>query len=137
MKKKTSKKTTAKRAKTKTTKKLDNLSQAHGKDESPENSQDKFQPTTLEQVWGDDGSWKYNTHNEDEYLNQVKGMTKTDVMAHATKIGLIPVDNRELLQQRLVREFRRHNASYEKPTDKMNTNTDISVEARKILSEGR
>ena len=64
-------------------------------------------------------------------------MTKTDIMAHATKIGLIPVDNRELLQQRLVREFRRHVASYNKPLGKLNTNTGVSAEARKILSEGR
>ena len=135
MKKKTTK--TPKKAKAKKVKKLDNLSQAHGKDESPENTQENFQPTTLEQVWGDDGSWKYDTHDETEYLNSVKEMSKTDVMAHATRIGLIPVDNRELLQQRLVREFRRHNASYEKPTDKLNTITKISAEARKILSEGR
>jgi len=65
-------------------------------------------------------------------------MTKTDLQAHATKIGLIPVDSREMLTQRLVREFRRHVNSYE---DRKESNTDnsnnLSSKAKKILAEGR
>jgi hypothetical protein len=40
----------------KATKSIKNLSQAHGKEE-------KFEPTTLEQIWGDDGSTTYGTLN--------------------------------------------------------------------------
>ena len=49
-------------AKRKTTKKksLKNMSQAHGKVE-------KFEPTTLDQIWGDDGTSMYGTMQQSEY----------------------------------------------------------------------
>ena len=90
----------------KAAKDVKNLSQTHGQAE-------EFTPTTLDQIWGDTGLWKYNTMELGEYNEQLQEMTKTDLQAHATKIGLIPVDSREMLTQRLVREFRRHVNSYE------------------------
>jgi hypothetical protein len=108
------------------------MKQIHGKKEKAS------KPTTLDQIWGDTGLWKYNTMNLDEYSDQLQEMTKTDLQAHATKIGLIPVDSREMLSQRLVREFRRHVSSYEnRPETSTGTADDISTEVKKILSEGR
>ena len=108
------------------------MKQIHGKKESAS------KPTTLDQIWGDTGLWKYNTMNLDEYSDQLQEMTKTDLQAHATKIGLIPVDSREMLSQRLVREFKRHVSSYEsRPEVTRGTAGEVSSEVKKILSEGR
>lgn len=108
------------------------MKQIHGKKESAS------KPTTLDQIWGDTGLWKYSTMNLDEYSDQLQEMTKTDLQAHATKIGLIPVDSREILSQRLVREFKRHVSSYEnRPDVSTGTAGEISSEVKKILSEGR
>ena len=108
------------------------MKQIHGKKESAS------KPTTLDQIWGDTGLWKYSTMNLDEYSDQLQEMTKTDLQAHATKIGLIPVDSREILSQRLVREFKRDVSSYEnRPDVSTGTAGEISSEVKKILSEGR
>lgn len=109
-----------------------NMKQIHGKEDS------NSAPTTLDQIWGDTGLWKYSTMNLSEYNEQLQEMTKTDLQAHATKIGLIPVDSREMLTQRLVREFKRHVTSYE---DRSNAavggSKKVSNSIRRILEEGR
>ena len=38
---------------------LDEIEQIHGKE-------DKFEPTSLDQIWGDTGMYKYGTFNEGE-----------------------------------------------------------------------
>ena len=123
---KKAKKTTKSKKKVK---KIQELSQAHGKNE-------ELKPTTLDQVWGDDGLWRYDTHEEVVYQARLKEMTRIDMQTHATKVGLIPVENRDILEKRLLREFRRHVASYNRPTEIDNT-LKISNEARRILEEGR
>jgi hypothetical protein len=110
--------------------KLEDLNQTHGKKE-------EFRPTTLDQIWGDTGMSKYSTLDEDEYESSLKGMNKSDLQTHATTVGIIPIDNRDMLAQRLVREFRSHVNSYRAPRNSRQSNTSISEEARKILAEGR
>ena len=109
---------------------LKSMAQAHGKEE-------KAEPTTLDQIWGDTGLTKYNTLEEKEYVNQLDEMTKSELQAHATKVGLIPVDNRETLKTRLVREFNKHTSSYKKPSTKASKKVKLSSEVKKILSEGK
>ena len=111
-------------------KNLENLSQTHGKVE-------EFRPTTLDQIWGDQGTWKYNTMDEMEYRGVIEGMPKSDLVAHATKIGLIPIDDRNMLVQRLITEFRRHVTAYRSPAVDSKESGEISEEAKKILEEGR
>ena len=115
--------------KKKTAKKTKKMQQTHGKVET-------FQPTTLDQVWGDDGTGKYSTNNENQYVEQLKDMTRVDVQAHATQIGLIPVQNRDVLEQRLLREFRKHWSQFKRPTD-VDGSVEISQEVISILEEGR
>jgi len=67
----------------KATKSIKNLSQAHGKEE-------KFEPTTLEQIWGDDGTSVYGTLNENQYANQLDDMNMSDLQTHASTVGIIP-----------------------------------------------
>jgi len=130
------KKTTAKR-KTTSGKKLKNMSQTHGKDES---IQPKFEPRTLDQVWGDTGLGKYKTFDESIYRERLDNMAKTDLQAHATRVGLVPIDNRSTLTQRLMREFKKHVNSF-KPTN-INISKPIAKDSlplgvRKTLDEGK
>ena len=122
------KKTTAK----KKTEKVKEMSQAHGMVEKK-----KFQPTSLEQAWGNDGSNKYNTLDLEEYEKQLDSMDKSDMQTQATKVGLIPVDDMKVLRKRLLREFKVHVAQYTKPIVGQNQIDNIDQATRKILEEGR
>jgi hypothetical protein len=121
------------RAKKKTTK---SLSQTHGKLE-----REDFTPTTLDQVWGDTGMWKYNTMDATEYEDNLKVMAKVDLQAHASRVGIVPVDNRDILASRLIREFKKHVTLYRFPQNKslgnINSKDQLSEKARQILNEGK
>ena len=123
----TKKKTTSRAKKKRSTK---SLSQTHGKEEK------RTRPTTLDQIWGDTGLSKYGTMDEKAYAEEISSMSKSDLQAHASTVGIIPVDNREMLSQRLLREFRKHVASYNTPMEKKRSVT-LSGAAKAILSEGR
>jgi len=122
-KRKTSKKVTAKR------KNIKNLSQTHGKEE-------KFEPTTLDQIWGDDGTSMYGTIDDKVYMERLDDMNLSDLQTHASRVGIIPIDNRNMLRDRLVREFRRHVSTYQKPTHEKKEEVPSS-DILKILAEGR
>jgi len=119
----------AKKPAKRSSKKLESLSQTHGKED--------FKPTTLDQIWGDTGMSKYGTLNEGEYETQLKEMNRTDIHSHASKVGVIPVDNRDMLHQRLLREFKRHLSAYRAPVDKKTQKTEVPDNIKKILAEGR
>ena len=116
---------------------LESLSQTHGKDE------EKVIASTLDQVWGDDGNWRYGTLNLDEYQKELVAMAKVDLQNHATKVGIIPIDNRGMLQQRLVREFQKHVSTYTASAiplqnkENQEEGDKVDPEIKKILSEGR
>jgi hypothetical protein len=110
-------------------KKLSEISQAHGKIES-------VQPTYLDQIWGDIGTSKYKTLDESEYLKFINDLPKSDLMSHAASIGIMPIDNRDSLTQRLIKEFRKHTSAYTVPITKK-TVPNLSSEASKILKEGK
>lgn len=107
--------------------KLDSLNQTHGQVEGPR---------TLDQVWGDTGEGKYGTLVLAEYQKYLKELTKSDLQAHAVKIGLVPVDNRETLVKRLEREFNKHASLYKSVPNKKDTKK-LSKTAKDILAEGK
>jgi len=117
--------------KPKKAKKLQSLSQTHGKEETD------FKPTTLAQIWGDDGMSKYGTLNEKEYIDRVDEMHFSDLRTHAVDIGLVPVDDRQLLTKRVISEFRRHCNEYTMPKDTLQEVEDVDEKVRKILEEGK
>jgi len=92
---------------------LSDLSQTHGKLE--ENTY-----KTLDQIWGDDGSSRYRQTSEKDYLNFLHEMNKSDLQSHANRLGLIPIDNRDLLTKRLVAEFKKFMSNYNLPSLKEN-----------------
>jgi hypothetical protein len=64
-------------------------------------------------------------------------MNLSDLQAHASTVGIIPVDNRHTLRERLVREFRKHVSAYKKPVHEPLAPAKVDPETMKILSEGR
>ena len=109
--------------------KLSELSQTHGKLE-------KYEYKTLDQILGDDGTSKYKTLDINEYTNYLNELNKSDLQSHATRIGLIPVDNRDILTKRLIKEFTKYASMYRVPKLEKK-NTILSKKAKDILSEGR
>ena len=89
------------------TKKLDleTAEQAHGKVETKSY-------TRLDQIWGDDGFWKYNTLDKSQYEDLLKNMNTAELRNHASKLGVMPVANRDRLLKRLVIEFAKHASLY-------------------------
>ena len=106
------------------------MSQTHGKVE-------KFEPTTLDQIWGDDGTSMYGTMDDTEYQLRLDDMNMSDLQSHASRVGIIPIDNRSMLRDRLLREFRKYVSSYQKPIVTQDDSQTADKETMKILSEGR
>ena len=111
-------------------KKLNNLNQVHGKEET-------FKPSTLDQLWGDTGIGRYKTMNEADYAAQLAEMNKSDLIHHATQVGVVPSDDRERLTRRLVAQFKQHVSSYKVASLPPEPEGKVSKELAKILSEGR
>jgi hypothetical protein len=128
--KKTSKKASAQKAK----KPLESLSQTHGKEE-------KFKPTTLDQVWGESGNTKYGTTDVNEYIRKLDDLNTTDLQTHAHVMGFVPLDDRVTLIKKLVSEFKKHCSSFKKPTsipeNSPLASNDLPASVKKTLSEGR
>ena len=106
------------------------MNQTHGKVE-------QYEPTTLDQIWGSDGTETYSTLDEGEYEDQLNGMAKVDMQAHATKVGLIPIDNMDILKQRLVKQFKTYVNTYRKPITQSRKDPRMTKELKNILGEGK
>ena len=110
------------------------MNETHGKKEEPEN---KPAPTTLDQIWGDDGVWKYDTLDLQEYRQKVATMTWADLREHVTKHGLVPRGERPELEKKLIFLFEQHVGSYKKGGGSSDSRQQVSDAARRILEEGR
>lgn len=110
-------------------KKLNNMSQTHGKVED-------YEFKSLDQILGDDGSSKYKTLDLEEYTEYLHELNKSDLQSHAIKVGLLPTDNRESLIKRLTKEFKKYVSAYKIPK-KEKDNIKLTKNLKDILSEGR
>ena len=109
------------------------IMQTHAMEEKQE-----FEKTTLDQIWGDEGNSKYGTLDESTYTTQIKAMNKSDLHSHAIKLGILPVENRELLTNRLLREFKKHVLSFKKPKQTTAKKPkQVSEDVKSILAQGR
>ena len=106
------------------------MNQTHGMEQKPK-------PTTLAQIWGDDGMSRYGTMNEMEYDSFLNNSSKSDLQAHANKVGLLPIDNVDQLMGRLMRQFNSHVSSYKAPKSIASNKVNLSDEAIRILGEGK
>ncbi len=111
--------------------KLNELEQVHGKIE------EKFEITTLDQLWGDDGLMKYKTMDKNEYEAQLREMNTSDLRAHAIKIGIVPIADRERLTKRLLLEFSKHVNAYRRPIVKPSNPKKVPKEIMDFLAEAK
>ena len=132
VKRKTVKKTPRKQTKAKAKPKVKKMVQTHGMEE-----RESYEKTSLDQVWGDTGSSKYGTLKEEDYSKKIKSMNRSDLHSHAVTVGILPIDNRELLVSRLKREFKKHVLAYKKPRKSRKSDPGVSNRAESILSEGK
>jgi hypothetical protein len=109
--------------------KIEELSQTHGKLEN-------VQYKSLDQIWGDTGLTKYKTTNLEEYVNFINEMNKSDLQAHANKVGLVPIDNREMLTKRLVAEFKKFVSTFNVPKT-IDNSVNLDKKSKDVLSEGK
>jgi len=81
---------------------------------------------------------KYNTHDLQKYEDYLAGLNTSDLQAHATRVGVMPNQDRNILLKRLVKEFRVSNSGYIN-TAKTGTqfSKPISKRTLDILGEGR
>ena len=110
-------------------KKIEELSQTHGK---LENTQYK----SLDQIWGDTGLSKYKTTNLQDYVNYINEMNKSDLQAHANKIGLVPIDSRDMLTKRLIAEFKKFISTFNVPKN-IDNSVILDKKSKDVLSEGK
>ncbi len=110
--------------------KLKELKTTHGKTEN-------FRPTTLNQIWGDDGTSLYHTMDETEYSKHIATLSKGDLQSHAASVGVLPMDDKENLTKKLIRGFREHVSAYRIPREGNKAPKKVSEKVRAILSEGR
>lgn len=109
--------------------KITQLMQTHGRLEDVEHK-------TLDQIWGDTGTSKYSTLDQKEYIHFISEMNKSDLQAHANKIGLVPIDNRDLLTKRLLAEFKKFTSTFKTPKSTSNS-IKLDKQIKNILSEGK
>ena len=93
---------------------------------------------TLADVWGYKLS-RYDTGEESVYLAQLDKMNKLDLQRECLRVTLHPHDNRETMNQRLLREFRNYIAAAETPVSEISgkphpKTQEISQRVKDILS---
>ena len=106
--------------------------ETHGKVEN-----EKFQPTLLEQVWGQTDMSRYGTLSETEYNQKLENMTRADLEAHARQMGVVIVEHSPRLKDKLLAEFRTYVSLIRKPVEAAKGPTKLNDAALRVLAEGR
>ena len=75
--------------------------------------------------------------NEEEYRQEIDALNKSDLQSHASKKGLIPIDDRNMLTKRLLEQFRRHVNQYRVPEENVdNSSEKLTERDKRTLAEG-
>lgn len=83
-------------------------------------------------------SSKYNTHDVDKYEQQLNEMNTSDLQAHSISLGVLPKEDRRLLVQLLLKQFRIANSAHLNPAQEAPGITKkITKETLRILAEGK
>ena len=111
---------------------LTDMEQTDGMDQSQ-----KYEKTSLDQVWGDNGVSEYRTLDAEVYAKTLDNMSKSDLKQEAIRVGLLPKDKVAQLMGRLMRQFNSHVSSYKAPKSIASNKVNLSDEAIRILGEGK
>jgi hypothetical protein len=118
-------------------KKLTDLSQVDGKIRKEEEKETpEYQPTTLDQLFGDTGLSKYNTLKQEEYEGQLEEMNSAELRRHAIEVAhVVPAISPERTKKRLLIEFQKHVTAYQIPKTPAKKDKEPSKAALRIMSE--
>ena len=84
------------------------------------------------------GASEYGTLDYQSYQEKIFDMNMSDLQAHASRVGIVPIDNRNMLTDRLLREFKKHVLSFRKPKQtSAKKPQDVSQAVKSILAQGR
>jgi len=119
-------------ARKKSKKLLEDYMQTHGMEENVPRG-----PSSLEQVWGNDGTTRYNTLDPDIYSTRLADMTRVDLQREAQKRGIVPIEDGKKLRDRLMKEFRLYVGSLTMPPISRKEKKEIPADVLKTLREGQ
>ena len=99
---------------------------------------------SLNSLIGEDSSHPYKQTSESSYEGYLNDLNSTDLHRHAEKVGLAPTNERRVMKERLMREFRKFIASRSLVSESLASNhmnqdssaSGLSNEVQKILREG-
>lgn len=89
--------------------------------------------TSLDQVFGFSLA-KYKTQNENEYETSLAEMNLADLQRECVRVGLLPKDDRVVMKDRLLKEFRRNIAAVLGAKDAKPIVLKVSKEAMAIVA---
>lgn len=118
--------------------KIEEMQAADGENVSVETKQ----PRTVYEVLGQK-SHKYKTTDRDEYTRFIKSMAMTELQAHAYECGVLPIDNRAQLTERLIREFCAQTSAYNSSVTRRDTFADLRkdtaqlADVKSLLARGK
>lgn len=96
-----------------------------------------YEPTTLDQICGFNELARYGTMEQEQYSARLNDMTRTDLEAHARKMGVVIVEGTERLKGKLLSEFQSYVAMLRKPPTPPKQSVNIDPAVLKILAQGR
>lgn len=128
------KNTTVKKTQKKSTKKVEDLKVVDGKS-------DKEKMKDLEQILGVKNANPFGTHDEQELVERMNGMTITDLQTFGIKVGILPSGNKMILKNKILKAFKTHegagmgyNIGYNQPL--VNPDSEAAKNILKISQEG-
>lgn len=71
---------------------------------------------TLDDLWRGSNFSKYETKDETVYASYLDNLNKLDLQRECIKIGLVPNDERAIMTERLMKQFRIYIASMQYPS---------------------
>lgn len=87
-------------------KKIEKLKQVDGRLNETDAKVTRPKIRSLDELFGFQGA-AYSTLNENEYISSLANMNKIDLQKECYKVHLMPNDDRTIMTERLIREFRR------------------------------
>ena len=105
--------------------------QIHGKDLAAPTAQ----PKLINSMWAfKEGGFPADT--EEEYGKILNGLDKVDMQAACIKIGLMPNDSREIMKERLLRQFRLYQNSLRASLVKPKV-LQVSEKSKRFLAQSK
>ena len=86
---------------------------------------------------------KYRTTNAEQYKAEINKMSRADLQAHAYDLGILPVDSRAQLVDRLMKEFAQQTSGFKAAAVRHDGNEallkdpEMHQKVKDILSRGR